>query len=240
MSTNPHADQERLHVEGRHRPQRTGHDRPSPRAATATSAYRDDPNQPVSPSGRREVVEREREQHGGIKIGSAFFGWLTATGTAVLLAGSAGRGRAPPSASAPERIRRDAASAARRATRRPLEQSEPWRCSSCSSSPTTAAAMSPAGWHASTVRSRGVAVWLWALVIAVLVAVLGAVAGSKFNVLANVDKLPRIPIGEGDLSTAGILAAIGVVVASLAGAILGGIAGMRFHRRVDRTGFGDD
>ena len=34
---------------------------------------------------RREVVGREREEHGGVKIGSAFFGWLTATGMAVLL-----------------------------------------------------------------------------------------------------------------------------------------------------------
>ena len=31
------------------------------------------------------MVSREREEHGGVKIGSAFFGWLTATGMAVLL-----------------------------------------------------------------------------------------------------------------------------------------------------------
>src|SRR5215210_4440577 len=34
---------------------------------------------------RQTVVAREKEQFGGIKIGSAFFGWLTATGMAVLL-----------------------------------------------------------------------------------------------------------------------------------------------------------
>ena len=34
---------------------------------------------------RQTVVAREKEQFGGIKVGSAFFGWLTATGTAVLL-----------------------------------------------------------------------------------------------------------------------------------------------------------
>ena len=34
---------------------------------------------------RETVVAREKEQFGGIKIGSAFFGWLAATGTAVLL-----------------------------------------------------------------------------------------------------------------------------------------------------------
>ena len=36
-------------------------------------------------SDRRTVVEREREEHGGIKLGSCFFGWMTATGMAILL-----------------------------------------------------------------------------------------------------------------------------------------------------------
>ena len=34
---------------------------------------------------RETAVAREKEQFGGIKVGSAFFGWLTATGMAVLL-----------------------------------------------------------------------------------------------------------------------------------------------------------
>src|SRR6476620_9382540 len=34
---------------------------------------------------RKEVVARERAEHGGIKIGSAFFGFLTAVGVGVLL-----------------------------------------------------------------------------------------------------------------------------------------------------------
>jgi len=86
---------------------------------------------------------------------------------------------------------------------------------------------------------QGVAVWLWALVAAVVVAVLGAVAGSKFNVLANLNSFPRIPVDEGQLSTAGIIAAVAAAAAALLGAVLGGLAGMRFHRRVDRTALGD-
>src|SRR5215218_1991875 len=35
---------------------------------------------------RREVVSREKDAFGGMKLGSCFFGWLTASGTAVLLA----------------------------------------------------------------------------------------------------------------------------------------------------------
>ena len=34
---------------------------------------------------REVVLTRQKEEFGGIKFGSAFFGWLTATGTAVLL-----------------------------------------------------------------------------------------------------------------------------------------------------------
>src|SRR5687768_7626034 len=34
---------------------------------------------------RHDVVAREKEEFGGFKFGSAFFGWLTATGMAVLL-----------------------------------------------------------------------------------------------------------------------------------------------------------
>ena len=35
---------------------------------------------------RREVVGRQKDAFGGMKFGSCFFGWLTASGTAVLLA----------------------------------------------------------------------------------------------------------------------------------------------------------
>lgn len=34
---------------------------------------------------REQVLAREKEQFGGMKFGSAFFGWLTATGTTVIL-----------------------------------------------------------------------------------------------------------------------------------------------------------
>jgi len=68
------------------------------------------------------------------------------------------------------------------------------------------------------------------------VAVAGVVAGAEFDVLAQLNSFPRIPVSEGDLTTAGIIAAVAAALVSLLGAILGGRAGMRFHRRVDRTG----
>ena len=69
-------------------------------------------------------------------------------------------------------------------------------------------------------------------------AIVGAVGGSRYDVLAQLNSFPRIPVNEGTLSTAGIIALIAVAVASLVGAILGGLAGMRFHRKVDKAGLG--
>lgn len=86
---------------------------------------------------------------------------------------------------------------------------------------------------------QGLAVWLWAVAIAILVAILAAVAGSKFNILSKLNSFPRVPVSEGSLTTGGIIALVLVVVASLGGALLGGLAGMRFHRKVDRVGLGD-
>ncbi len=48
---------------------------------------------------------------------------------------------------------------------------------------------------------QGIAVWLWAVVVAIAVAILAAVAGSKFNILAQLNSFPRIPVSEGSLTT---------------------------------------
>lgn len=45
-------------------------------------------------------------------------------------------------------------------------------------------------------------------------------------------------VSEGDLTLGGLIAAIALVVVTLLGTILGGMAGMRLHRKVDKTGIG--
>ena len=85
---------------------------------------------------------------------------------------------------------------------------------------------------------QGLGVWLWAVIMAILVAVAGWLAGAQFDIFAQVNSFPRLPVNEGTLTTEGIIVAIGVVAASLVGALLGGLAGMRYHRRVDRAGLG--
>jgi hypothetical protein len=180
------------------------------------------------------VVAREQEEHGGVKIGSAFFGFLTAVGVGVLLTA----------------IVSAAGTAVGLATK-----TDPGDFTSTKAASTVGivggivllvilfVAYYCGGYVASRMARfhgvrQGIAVWVWALVVAVVVAVLAAVAGSKYNVLSELNSFPRIPVSEGDLTTGGIIAAIAVVAASLLGAIVGGLAGMRFHRRVDRTGLG--
>jgi len=185
---------------------------------------------------RRSVVAREKEEFGGVKIGSAFFGWLTATGTAVLLtAFVAGAGIAVGVAT-----NTDAGSAATQASANPTTVG-------IAGGVVLLVVLFVAYYCGGYVAGRmarfnglrqGLAVWLWAVVIAVIVAILAAVAGNRYDVLGQLNSFPRIPVNEGDLTTGGIIALIVVAAASLVGALLGGLGGMRFHRRVDKAGLG--
>ena len=62
-----------------HSPSHTGGARPQVVTDENRDHYDDTSSQPLD---RHSVLAREREEHGGIKIGSAFFGWLTAMGMA--------------------------------------------------------------------------------------------------------------------------------------------------------------
>lgn len=189
---------------------------------------------------RKSVVEREKDAHGGVKVGSAFFGWLTATGTAVLLtallaatgtaiglAGSSSIGQAVSGAQD---------SAAQNAGTIGI-------AGGIAVLVILLVAYFCGGYVAGRMArfngaKQGIAVWVWAIVIAIVVAIVAAVAGSEFDVLGRLNAFPRIPVDSGSLTTGSIIALVAAVVAALIGAVLGGLAGMRFHRRVDRAGLG--
>ncbi|MGW6130328.1 hypothetical protein ACWFNE_09905 [Cellulomonas sp. NPDC055163] len=219
----------------------TDRDHPDHRPSVADPADVPEP-EPVTVSARdlgvdrQSVVAREKEEFGGIKIGSAFFGWLTATGTAVLLTALvAGAGTAVGVAT-----NTDVGEAADQAA---SEIGTVGAAGSIALLVVLFLAYYCGGYVAGRMArfngaKQGLAVWLWAVVIAIVVAILTAIAGEQFNVLARLDSFPRIPLNEGDLTTGGIVVILLVAVASLAGAVVGGLAGMRFHRRVDRAGLG--
>lgn len=201
---------------------------------------RQDPDGPVRPAvaeevpTRQTVVAREKEQFGGIKVGSAFFGWLAATGTAVLLTALVAA----------------AGTAVGLATNADLNEA----ANQAAGNQTVGlvgiiallvilfVAYYCGGYVAGRMARfngarQGLMVWIWALIAAVVVAVLALVAGQRFNILANLNSFPRIPVNEGQLNTMSIIAAVVVAVVALIGAVLGGLAGMHFHRKVDRAGF---
>lgn len=179
---------------------------------------------------REAVAAEQRRRFGGVKAGSAFFGWLTAMGMSVLLTALlAGAGAGVGIGT----------------------QTDPTKLSG-QSAPTVGIAGAVAvalilfisyycgGYVAGRMARfhgprQGVAVWLWAVAIAVLFALLVIAAGSRFNVLSSLNSFPRIPIDEGTLTTGGIIVLVAAALITLVGAVLGGAAGMRYHRRIDRV-----
>ncbi|WP_405473732.1 hypothetical protein [Paenarthrobacter ilicis] len=179
---------------------------------------------------RNDVVAAEKERFGGIKWGSAFFGWLTAIGMTVLLSalataigvgvGAANQANADQAANNVQTL-------------------------GIASGIILAVILLLAYFCGGYVAGRmarfdgtkqGLAVWLWGIIIAVVVAILAAVAGSQFNILGNLNGAPQIPIDGSLLTASGLIGLAIALVAPLLGAILGGKAGMRFHRKVDQAG----
>ena len=181
-------------------------------------------------AAREEVVAREKERFGGMKFGAAFFGWLTAAGSAVLLTTAVSAAGAAIGMGILDGETVDSGEA------------EVIGVAGIVAIAAILFVASLAGGYVAGRMSRfsgakqGVAVWLWSIVIAVVAAVVGLLAGSQFDILARLNALPRLPLEQGDLTVSGIVTAILAVLISLAGAVLGGLAGMRYHRRVDRVG----
>ncbi|BCW77575.1 TIGR04086 family membrane protein [Arthrobacter sp. NicSoilB11] len=189
-------------------------------------------------ANRETAVARQKERFGGIKVGSAFFGWLTATGMAVLLTALvAAAGTAVGLASNTD---------VNEAVNQAAQNSGTVGLVGIIVLLVILFLSYYCGGYVAGRMARfnglkqGLMVWIWALIAAVVVAILGLVAGQQFNVLANLNSFPRIPINEGQLTTTSIIAAIVVAAVALVGALLGGLAGMRFHRKVDRAGFTPD
>lgn len=186
---------------------------------------------------RRAVVAREKEAYGGIKVVCAFFGWITATGMSVLLtalvaAAGAGVGLAS-----------SASEVADAAADRGVSATEIGWAGVVLVLVVVFVSYYSGGYVAGRMARfdgirQGLAVFGWAVVAAIVVAVLGAVAGSQYDVLDELNSFPRIPGDLSDLSLAAGAALVGVVLAALVGSMLGGLAGMHFHRKVDRTGLG--
>ena len=175
---------------------------------------------------RERVLRREKEQFAGMHFWLAFFGWLTATGmTVVLLALIAAVG------------------ALFRAQN--LLGSQNVQAAGIGGGIALLVVLFIAYYCGGYVAGRmarfsglmqGLAVWLWALIVALLLGIAGAIAGSQGGVGSQLGSVAHLPLSPSTLTTAGIVTAIAVLIVTLIGALLGGLSGMRYHRRVDRAG----
>ncbi|MFC3300393.1 hypothetical protein FJV46_07875 [Arthrobacter agilis] len=185
-------------------------------------------------SRRNDVVAAEKERFGGIKFGSAFFGWLTAIGLTVILSALATAIGVGIGASNSSTVNEAADQAQQNA-----------QTIGIVSGIVLAVVLFIAYYCGGYVAGRmarfdgakqGLAVWLWGIIVAIVLAILAAVAGDQFNVLSNLNGAPSIRFDQDTLTTSGLIALAIAVLVPLVAAILGGKAGMHFHRKVDQVG----
>jgi hypothetical protein len=181
---------------------------------------------------RKLLHQREKEHFGGMKFGAGFFGWLTATGLFVLLSALVGT------------------IAALFGFGGNLSTSD---LSNASGEAQTAGLTAVvvlgvilfvsyfAGGYVAGRMARfsgvkqGVAVWLWAVIIAVVLGVIGLVVGNQAAAGQQFERL-GVPSLQ-DLAGPGLIGLLIIAAVALVGAILGGLTGMRYHRKIDRTDF---
>jgi hypothetical protein len=190
---------------------------PAPRASAG------EPASAPAPNGRAH----QYEQFGGVRWGAAFFGWLVAVGLSVILIALV-----------------SAAGAAIGLSSSPAAQREAAGTVGLIGGILLLAILIVAYYCGGYVAGRmsrfdggrqGAAVWIIGLVATIILAIAGAILGSQFNVLNQLN-LPRIPIDEGALTTGGLITLAAVLVGTLLAAATGGKAGHRYHRKVDRAG----
>jgi len=172
--------------------------------------------------------ENARDRFGGLNLGAAFFGWLVAVAISILLTSIVG-----------------AVVAAVSSTTN-VTQSEAQRDAGTIGlvSALVLVAVLMVGYYTGGYVAgrmsrfdggrQGLGVWLIGLLVTVIAIVLGAVFGSKYNILDRV-QLPRIPVSTDTLGWGTVITAVLVVVLTLLAALTGGKVGHRYHDRVDRT-----
>jgi hypothetical protein len=179
----------------------------------------------VAPATMAAVRDRQRERFGGFSWGSDFFGFLCAIGLASIILG----------------ILR-AAGVSLDVVERASRSGDPATIGAggiVAMVAIVAVAWFAGGYVAGRMARfdgprQGVGVWLWTILFVVAIALLAAIGGSEYDVLASLN-LPSLPVDSGTLTTGGAIAAGAALLVTLLSAVLGGKAGERFHRRVDRV-----
>ena len=178
-----------------------------------------------------EVIERQRERFGGVKVGSAFFGWLIAAATFVMLMGIV--------TVVGVVLGLDVRNPTIFARELPLDLATVGWISAGALLVILFVAAYCGGYVAGRMArfsgvAQGIAVWAWGIAMGVVAVAVGYALG-RFDVPAGQAALARVPLPEEALTVAGVVAAVVVAAVTLGGAIAGGVVGVRYHRRVDHV-----
>ena len=170
---------------------------------------------------------RQREEFGGVSWGSAFFGWLVSVGIAAILVGLLSAAGAAFGFS-------DVSDAEAEAN------AETIGIVGALLLLVVFGAAYYFGGYVSGRMSRfdgarqGLAVWGIGLAATILLAGAALLFGEEYNIYEQLN-LPRIPIEEGALTFGAGTALVAVLLGTPLAAAVGGKAGERFHRKVDRV-----
>jgi uncharacterized membrane protein len=197
-----------------------------------TTARRRQAARPLATREHLDVARaRQREEYGGVNWGASFFGWLVAVGLGSLLV------------------------AVLAATGAAIGLTEIQNQANNASEETLGLGGAIAllvvlmiayycGGYVAGRMSRfdgtrqGLGAWLIGVVVAIILAVAGVIFGQQYNVLQQLN-LPSLPTGNASFASGGAIALVLVLVGTLLAAAVGGKAGERYHRKIDRAGFID-
>jgi hypothetical protein len=167
---------------------------------------------------------RQRSRFGGIRWGSAFFGLLSAIGLASILLGIVAAAGVALNVSDIEDVangNRDTIGLGG-AILLLAGLAIAWYCG---------------GYVAARMARfdgarQGVGVWAWTIVVGAALAIAAVIGGSEYDVFQQLN-LPNVAVGDASLTTGGVVTLLAALVVTLLFAIFGGMAGDRYHRRVD-------
>ncbi len=171
--------------------------------------------------------QHQRASFGGLHFGTAFFGWLVATGMATLLTAllsAIGGGVA---------LTGIKDSLAQNSTNVGIVSAVLLLIA-------LAAAYYSGGYVAGRMSrfdgaKQGLGVWVIGIVMTIVLAIAGAILGSNFNLLQQIH-LPFIPVSAHDLTIGAIISLLITAAVTLLAAMSGGFAGERYHHKIDAVG----
>lgn len=176
--------------------------------------------------GGRTDTDTSKGRKGGFSFGAAFFGWVVTLGLTLLLtaiASAIGLGSGDPA-----QLTRSASAA---------------QTAGIVGAIVVLVILAVAYFAGGYVAGRmgrfagvkhGLGVWVIALVVAILLAIAGTILGAQFNLAQQVG-LPQFPVSGSTATIGAIVGLIVVLAVTLGAAILGGKAGTRFHTKIDRA-----